>query len=188
MRTLSALVVVVGLSSSAAAQTEPATLAALRAVLTPGELVVVTDGSGHETRGLVRDVTDAALTVEGKVFPASTILAVRHTDTLADGTFSGVAAGLGATFALAARCGRYEFSEQRGLCQAAAVTSALLIVPVGALIGRGIDRAVGDRELYRRPSRVARASLAPVWGAAGAGVQLSVTFSPAGASWPARMW
>lgn len=176
MRTLKVLVVVVGLSSPAAAQTEPATLAALRAVMTPGVLVIVTDGSGHDTRGIVRDVTDAALTLEGKVFPASTIHTVRQTDSLANGTLAGVAAGLGATFALAARCGRYEFSEQRGLCEAAAVTSALLVVPVAAFVGRAIDRAAGDRELYRRP-HVARVSLAPVWRPAGAGVHLSVTFS-----------
>ncbi len=153
-------------------------MASLRHVLKPGQLVVVTEDSGHETKGIVRDLTDAALTLEGKIVPASTIYAVRQTDPLGDGTLAGMGVGIGATVAFAATCGRYEFSEERGLCQAAAVTSALLVVPLAAFIGRQIDRAVGDRELYRRPvHHVVRASLSPIWRPAGLGIQLSVALS-----------
>jgi hypothetical protein len=150
-------------------------MASLRAAVKPGQLVVVTEDSGHETKGIVRELTDVALTLEGKAFPASSIYAVRQTDPLGNGTLAGMGVGIGATVAFAATCGRYEFSEERGLCQAAAVTSALLVVPLAAFIGRQIDRAVGDRELYRRPvHRVVRASLSPVWQPTGLGIQLSV--------------
>jgi hypothetical protein len=179
MRILKMLVIVVGLGTQVAAQTETASLASLQAVLKPGQLVVVTEESGRETKGIVRQLTDAALTLEGKAFPASTIDAVRQTDPLGNGTLAGFGVGIGATAAFVATCGRYEFSEERGLCQAAALTSALLVIPLAAFVGRQIDRAVGDRELYRRPvRRVTRASLAPVWRPTGLGVQLSVAFSP----------
>lgn len=174
MRILLALVVVASVSRVSAAQSEVGTPASLRSVVQPGQMVVVTEDSGRETTGVVREVTDSTLTLDGRVFPASSVYALRRTDPLGNGTLAGVGVAIAATGVFAGRCGSYHFSEERGLCIAAALSSVLITVPVGALIGREIDRSIGNHELYRR-RRQSTAAVSPLWGSTGLGVQGSVT-------------
>lgn len=122
-----------------------------------GDHVVVVGTGGRETRGLVRAVSETSITVNRRVFDVDGLQTIRQTDSLADGTMIGLAAGLAVSVAAALRCHRYIYSEERGLCVAASVGSGLLTLPVGALVGRSIDRARGDREVYRRRPAVSLA-------------------------------
>lgn len=173
MRCLLALAMVVGTSRVSAAQSETGTIPPLRSLVQAGQMVVVTSDSGRETTGVVRDVTDATLTLDDQVIPADAVYALRRTDRLGNGTLAGVGVALGTTVALAVRCGRHQYSEESGPCTAAAVSSALITVPLAALIGRQIDRSVGNQELYSR--RQSFGSVSPLWGSTGLGVQASVT-------------
>lgn len=174
MRILLALVLVASMSRVSSAQSETGTIPSLRSVVQAGQMVVVTEDSGRETTGVVRDVTDSTLTLDGHVFPSDAVYALRRTDPLGNGTLAGVGVALGAAVALAVRCGRYQYSEESGPCTAAAVSSALITVPLAAFIGRQIDRSVGNQELYRR-RRQSFTSVSPLWGSTGLGVQASVT-------------
>jgi hypothetical protein len=137
--------------------------ASLRDAVAVGQMIVVKHDAGQETRGIVRAVDDESLTVDGRILAANTIDSIRRTDPLANGTWTGLAVGAGVTLAALASCGGYEFSEERGLCQAAALTSGLVGIPIAAFVGRRIDRAVGNLELYRRPPSRYTVRVHPFW-------------------------
>jgi hypothetical protein len=54
---------------------------------------------------------------------------------------------------MALRCRKYKFAEEGWPCLAATATSGTMWVVLGTLIGRQIDRAVGNERVYRRPPR-----------------------------------
>lgn len=90
MRILLALVVVASVSRVSAAQSEVGAPASLRGAVQLGQMVVVTEDSGRETTGVVREVTDSTLTLDGRAFPARSVYALRRTDPLGNGTLAGV--------------------------------------------------------------------------------------------------
>jgi hypothetical protein len=174
------LLMVAGANSRALAQAPAQAVASpapsLADAVHIGEYVVVTDVRGRQLRGVVQSVTEAALTVGRHVLAVPDVDLVHRSDPLSNGTWAGVAAALGLTVASSARCGRYTFSEERGPCQAAAIVIGLVVgVPVAAVIGREVDRAVGDRQVYRRSSR-ATASLGFGWTPHGPNLAASVSW------------
>lgn len=148
------VLIATGATTLAEAQPHAGPSSSLTDVIHVGDHVIVTDTAGHERRGLVRSLTETSLTVGGRLLPVEAVDTIRQTDPLANGTWTGAAISTGGTLVALARCGRFEFSEQRGLCTAGTVTMGLFAVPLSAFIGRQIDRARGDQEVYRRPSRV----------------------------------
>lgn len=158
-RFMSSLLLVVTVATPVDAQ--PSAGASLPNVAHVGDHVVVMESGGRETRGIVRAVSETSITVNGRVLDVQRVHTIRQTDSLANGTWTGIAVGLGVSVAAVVRCGRFRYSEQRGLCLAAGVGSGLLTVPVGAFLGRDIDRARGDREVYRRHQSSAHVGWTP---------------------------
>ena len=78
---------------------------------------------------------------------------MRRTDSLRNGTLNGLGVAAAATLAFVESCQRYEHPEESGPCTAAALSGGMIWMPIGALIGRAIDRVVGNQEVYRRPRR-----------------------------------
>lgn len=187
---LKSLLLIALLSASANAQDSPSTPSlgptSLGAAVKPGQLVIVTDASRRETKGIVKEATETLLTLEGQAgragqagqaFTVGDIYTIRKTDPLGNGTGIGAGVGFGVMVAMLVSCGRYQYSEDGGLCTAGAVVFGGMGIGLGAFIGRQVDRAVGEREVYRQPpARAARLTLTPVWRHAGPGVQLSVSY------------
>ena len=139
-----------------------ASLGALQGLLRPGAMVVVTDQMRGETTGTVIDMSASELTlaVNGgptqRTFTQDAVYAIRRTDPLGNGTGLGALIGAVPGIALLAGCGRYEYSEEAGLCKAGAVVGLVIGIPIGALIGRAVDRALGDQEIFIGPSDLPR--------------------------------
>lgn len=199
MRALKCWLVIVLLSRSVVAQESQSTPStpstsspgspsstSLGDAVKPGQLVIVTDASRRETKGIVKEATETLLTLEGQAgragqawqaFTVGDIYTIRKTDPLGNGTGIGAGVGFGVMVAMLVSCGRYQYSEDGGLCTAGAVVFGGLGIGLGAFIGRQVDRAVGEREVYRQPpARAPKLTLAPVWRHAGPGVQLSVSY------------
>jgi len=130
----------------------------LASALKAGDILVVTEESGAVTRGSLVDLSPAALTLAlrkstaKRTFDEHALYSIRQTDPLGNGTGYGAFAGALASAAMLLSCGHGN-PEVDDLCMAAGITSFLLTVPVGALVGRAIDRALGNREIYRRTVR-----------------------------------
>lgn len=171
---LSLLLLTTGAAAASAQPSDPAG-AALTTAARVGDHVIVVNTGGREIRGIVRAVSEASITVNRRVLDAQDVHAIRQTDSLANGTWTGLAVGLGVSVASLVRCGRYEYAEQHGLCVAAGLGSALLTLPIGGFLGRDIDRARGDREVYRR-----RQGMTPTahlaWTRRGPAVGMSMTW------------
>jgi len=166
------LLLVLSVATPAAAQTENDSFQSLQRVLKPGEMVVVTENSGREVTGTVSDLSETSLSIGNRVFRDDAIYAVRRTDPLKNGTVAGVGVGLAATAAFTASCERYRYSEEKGPCKAAAISSGLLWVPIAAVVGRAIDRAHGNEPLYRRR----RSSIATMFGPDRVTVHVALAF------------
>jgi hypothetical protein len=149
-----ALIAVVAFTMPTSAQTSVDSFQLLQSVVKPGDMVIVTDDAGRETSGLVTEVSSTSLTLalrkQQRVFAENTVRGIRRTDSLGNGTLAGLAVGIAATSAFAVRCGKYQYSEESGPCMAAAMSSGLLWIPIAALIGRAIDRAHGNTQIYQR--------------------------------------
>jgi len=164
-----------GAQTLAHAQPTTAPSPVLSDAVQPGDQVVVVDDTGRERRGTVREVTATQLTVDKRVFEVQRVESVRRTDSLSNGTWTGIAVGLGLTGAIVARCAVYEFAESNGLCLSGAVVAGIVATPAAAAIGRAIDRRIGDREVYRRPSS-AKASVGVGWTLRGPALAASVSW------------
>jgi hypothetical protein len=137
-----------------------------------------------QTTGTVIDMSASELTVAvnggpaQRTFTEAAVHAIRRTDPLGNGTGLGALIGAAPGIALLASCGRYEYSEESGLCTAGAVVGLVIGIPIGALIGRAVDRALGDQEIFYRPVRPSPAGvvLTPIISPKGCGVLASVSF------------
>jgi hypothetical protein len=166
------------------AQSVAASFGALQRLLLSGEMVVVTDQMRRETTGTVIDMSASELTlaVNGgptqRTFTQDAVYAIRRTDPLGNGTGLGALIGAAPGIALLGSCGRYEYSEESGLCRAGAVVGLAIGIPIGALIGRAVDRALGEQEIFYRPVRPSEAGvvLTPIISPKRFGVLASVSF------------
>jgi hypothetical protein len=147
LTTLAAMAIPAGVG----AQTSIQSFEGLQRVLKPGEMVVVTDTNGRETRGTVRDVSASSLVIlssDARTFAEPAVLRIRRTDRLANGTLIGL--GIGAAvglIGLASTAGKGDavyFWEFIGvwLCPAS-----------GAGLGAIVDHAIGNELIYNAPTR-----------------------------------
>ena len=99
-------------------------------------------------------------------------------DPLGNGTVIGAFAGAAPGIALLAGCGRYQYPEESDLCVAGAVLGLVIGNPIGALMGRAIDRVIGNHEIFYRPLRRPQAGvvLTPLMRSKRFGATASVTF------------
>jgi hypothetical protein len=154
MRVCMALLIVSSVCTATDAQTQVGQLALLRDAVTVGQMVVVTEDSGREATGVVREVTDVSLTLDHHVFDMTTVRAVRRTDPLGDGTWAGAGVGLGATVALAAALRRLRVQRTARALPGRGAQQRLAGCP-----RRGVHRPA-DRPRHRQSGTLPTASRA----------------------------
>ena len=182
MHSVVMLIIVSVLAAPASAQTVADSFEALQAILKPGQMLVVIDHTRQETTGTVMQLSASSLTIlarggDTRTFTDNAVYSIRRTDPLGNGTLNGMLAGAALSGAMLLGCGQYRYAEESGPCLAQAVASFIMTVPVGALIGRAIYRAIGNQEVFYRPRpRQARVALAPAFSKTGIGVLTSVSF------------
>ena len=145
-----------------------------------GELVIVTDVTGHRTKGRITAVSPDGLAVRAKgdvrTFTDLTLDTIEHTDPLDNGVWIGLGAGMLATIGMYSSCPAPY--DPGGLCRAVALAfGGFLLTPISAAIGAIVDRAIGKHEILRESRRGARPlMIAPTVGARHVGVVASITF------------
>lgn len=158
------------------AQAAAQSFADLQRILRVGQMVIVTDASGQETKGKIADVSASALVVLGsdrRTFVDGTITKIRRTDPLWNGALIG--AGLGGALVTVG------VQSTRGRSDAFYLWEFIgswLAPAMGAISGALADRAIGTGSVYLAPSRVSRASIAvsPSFARRGRGVLVSFRF------------
>jgi hypothetical protein len=174
---LSTLAVSVLLAPSPApAQTVAHSFEELAQVLKKGRTVVVTEASGHRTKGTVVDVSKSSLLVfvpEARTFAEGTVTEIRGPDTLRNGALTGLGVGAGAGLVMvAAMCAD-------GPDCGPSVQVVSVAAGIGAAIGAGIDALLNNRgKVLYRLSRQQTFSLtiSPLAGKDRQGVLASVRF------------
>lgn len=127
-----------------------------------GQIVIVIDASGRETRGKVAEVSDSSLVILSRdqskqwtvreAFEPAGVREVKRTGPIWDGALIGF--GFGVVPAL--------FAEDCTGCVSRGEL-ALLFGGIGAGIGLGIDAAFGPKRVYVAPgARKARMTVAPI--------------------------
>ena len=134
--------------SLALAQTVASSFEELGQVLKKGQTVVVTDASGQQVRGKVRDLSPSSLTVlipDARTFGEGAVAEVRRPNSWKTGALIG--AGVGAGLAI------WDYSIDPSEPGNAAVTA--FAIGLGTAIGGGIDALVGKggKLLYRPRQR-----------------------------------
>ena len=147
----------------------------LPGILKAGQTVVVSSNDGRSTRGKVVSVSATSLTLDVGVFPSDSVTAVERRDS----SWNGILIGLGAGIA-AARVSVGKTCDLPDPECAAIVTTAigLPLIGAGALIGWGVDRAIGNDYLYSAPYQAVGRSimLTPFVGYKRAGAALAMRF------------
>lgn len=179
------LLVATLLPRPAAAQGVAQSFDELQPVLAPGQLVVVTDDTGHTLKGRVESVSPSLLALSDAspgsahrtwTFAEGAVREIRRTDSVLNGALIGLGAGAGAFWVgLRIRCGSPLDEE----CVVNGGWAILLgTVPVGAVLGAVVDSLVGRELVYRSPSGSARASIgvSPWLGAGGVGMGAILRF------------
>lgn len=173
-------VFLLALSSSATAEEQGRTapvqsFTALQPLLTPGERLIVRDGSGKKTSGRFVSLSGDELVIrrrrwnfrtEHRTWTEGGVRQVQHRDSTWNGGAIGAAAGVAAIVVMAKSPG----------CDLRCLPLAGAAVPVGLLIGDAIDGSI-NLTLYESPG-VTRRNLAPALrNASTTGVALSYRFS-----------
>jgi hypothetical protein len=159
--------VVAASTSALAAQAPARSFDELRPALTVGETVVVTNDSGQRTKGRVADVSGDSLTLQvrptkdypqgARIFTESTVRGITRSDSLENGVWLGLAAGAVAAWGyVRSNCGPAGYDPE---CGASVARIGVLFVPLGAVAGALVDRAIGNATVYLSPSRSTRLSL-----------------------------
>ena len=152
----------------------------LQRILKPSQMVVVTDQMRRETTGTVSALSASSLTLaeDGearRTFSEDAVYTIRRTDPLGNGTLIGAVIGAAPAIALLGSCGGSP--EAAGPCKAAALLGLVIAVPMGALLGRAADRAIGNQEVYyRRPPQTSRIAISPWFKGNQKGVVAQVRF------------
>ena len=167
------LMVTICLSPSVARAQAPATsFADLRAVLKPGQTIVVTDANGQRIKGKVRDValSPPALVIAApapRTFTEGSITEIRTTDSLLTGAILG--GSIGAGLAL------WDYLIDPSEPDNGAIFA--VAIGLGTAVGAGIDALIdGSRVLYRSGQQQRRVTVAPIATAHRQGVRVSVRF------------
>ena len=143
-------------------------------VLQPGDRVYVTDTHGQRTKGTLRDLVAASLIVtvggDTRDFSETSITKVERRDSIENGIWIGLAAGVGMTVVA---CKRNHPED----CPYLVAYAGFPTIAAGAILGGVIDLLV-RKTLYLAPdSNVSsRLTLSPVMSRTRSGVLMSVTF------------
>jgi hypothetical protein len=171
VRAASIFVLALALSSAAGAEEQadgvPArSFTALQPLLTPGERLIIRDGSGRTTHGRLVSLSGDELEIkrrrwnlrtERRAWTEGTVERIQHEDSTWEGKALGAAIGV-AVLAIMNPLRRIETDACNALCAPFIVAA----VPVGATIGGAIDGSINDT-LYE-PRVVSRFGTAPASG------------------------
>lgn len=147
----------------------------------PGESIMVRDTSGHEFKGVLRDLGTGALTLDigrnvPRTFVSSDVTRIRRPGGHA-GVWGALAGAAGGALAAWAAASKYGENETGGVCSICFLQWGAVAIPAGAaggaLIGLGIER---DRREVLYLATAARSRAAWAWNARSAGLQVSVRF------------
>ena len=146
----------------------------LRLLVRLGDVVTITDASGHVTKGKVAALTDTALSLTGnRMFAERDVEAVSRHDHahLRTGALWGFGVGAGLGVLLARAVCEYSCNP------AVYAVGALEIGGLGAGIGVGISAMIPTEQLiFRSVSSTARLTVAPMLSPSRQGVSVSLRF------------
>ena len=165
VRAASIFVLALALSSAAGAEEQadsvPArSFTALQPLLTPGERLIIRDGSGRKTHGRLVSLSGDELEIkrrrwnlrtERRAWMEGTVERIQHEDSRWEGGVVGAAVGLAAVVIMV-----------KSRCDERCLPFAGTGVPLGALIGSAIDGSI-NQTLYASPFG-SRFSIAPASG------------------------
>jgi hypothetical protein len=178
--TWSALAWVALAPGTAGAQTVANSFEELQRMLKPGQMVVIADDAGVETKGKVLDISASSLTIltpDQRTFPNSGVAQVRRTDSLWNGALIGAGVGGGA-FGLGWLSCVYQDVGCDFWGDPGGFVTSWLAPATGAIVGALMDRAKGNEPIYRARSQPSRASftMSPLLDKKKRGVSLAVRF------------
>lgn len=164
---------------TATAQTPVASFDLLRTVVKPGDTVVVVEAGGAGTKGIVRALSPASLSIQtsdsdARTFQRSSVVSIRRSDGLMNGALIGL--GIGAGIGLAGFASTYH--QGTDAVYFWGYIGVWLCPAAGAAVGALTDRAIGNQVLYLAPARqgAGRVSVSPIARTRAAGMAVSVRF------------
>ena len=172
-------------AASGFAQAPVESFAQLPEVLKAGTVVYVQDEQGQRTKGKIRELSPASLTLftsdghrQERSFPADRVARISRVDSRLNGFLIGLAAGAvpGVTvgYGFKTYC-----SNEAAHCPAAPAIFGATFGLIGGWIGFEIDDAInGQKLVFRRagPSPAAKIHFAPVLTNRSTGARASITF------------
>lgn len=180
-----ALTVVIAYAASSFAQAPVASFAQLPEILKVGTIVYVQDETGVRTKGKVRDLSPASLTLltidghrQERSFPADRVVRIARVDSRLNGFLIGLTAGAAPGAMLGHGFTTYCENESAH-CPAAPYIFGATFGLIGGWIGFEIDDAINGQTLvFRRagPSSAAKIHVAPVLASRSTGARVSITF------------
>lgn len=176
--------VIVASSPPLAFAQQAASFADVPTMLRPHQRVVVTDRGGGKVRGTLVDVSSSAITLRVsdslgaerlRTVQGGTVGSIRLADRLWNGLLIGAAVGFAATEVWRHNvCGPRDNDSE---CTAIATSVGWVsFVPAGALAGALIDKAIGNRLVYRATPTAPAVRLSPVIAPTAVGLTAAVRF------------
>jgi hypothetical protein len=157
----------------ASAQAVAGSFEELRQILKNGQMVVVTDASGHRTKGKVRDLSTTPtpgsvvlLVPDARTFAESAVSEIRAADSPATGALIGGGVGFGLAL--------WDYLIDPSEPDNAAIFA--VAIGLGAAIGLGIDALIDGKVLYRPRQPRVSVGIAPLIARDRRGVAVSVRF------------
>ena len=157
--------------SLAQAQAVTSSFEELRRALKNGQTVVVTETSGHRTKGKVSDVTTLSpsivlLTPEPRSFSEPRIAQIRATDSVLNGALIGANVGFGLAL--------WDYAIDPSEPGNGIIFS--VSIGLGTAIGAGIDALIKGKLLYRSPQQKRSVTISPITTGGRRGLRLAVRF------------
>jgi ribosomal protein L35AE/L33A len=175
----------VSLARTAAAQPVTESFEQLPAVIKKGTVVYVQDEQGQRTKGKIRELSPASLTLftsdghrQERSFPADRVARISRVDSRLNGFLIGAAAGAAPGVWLGVGWKTY-CSNESADCPLAPLYFGAAFGLIGGWIGFEIDDAInGQKLVFRRagPSPAARIHFTPVLTGRLTGARVSITF------------
>jgi hypothetical protein len=144
--------VLLTLASAVSAQTVDS-FARLPEVVKKGNVVMVTDEKGEQTKGKISELSPASLTIlhggydQPSVFPSDRVMRVSKIDSRLNGFLIGAAAGAVPGIILGSLFNEYCYNEGGGHCPAMIAIVGGATGLIGGWIGFGIDGAIHGQQL-----------------------------------------
>ena len=167
----------IAVPAAAGAQTPVDSFERLQHVLKVGQSVVVTDSTGHRTKGTVQDLSATSLAIlapGARTFAPSSVLMIRRADTRHKWTLIGLGAGaaigtVGVVSTLQRNSDAVYFWVYIGVWLSPAA---------GATAGAIADHQIGSRPIFLAPSGAGagKVSVSPLFAKRAAGLSVSFRF------------